>query len=230
MTTASDRLLIFASGPGEPAWNMAVDEALLTTGAERNAPVLRFYGWSEPAATFGYFQRHTEVEARTRLRPLVRRPTGGGIVPHDRDWTYCLVVPPGHPWHRFKAIDSYRAIHEWVIRALGATGVSAELAPCCRKEIPGACFEGYEQFDVLWGGRKIAGAAQRRNASGLLIQGSVQPPPNADRIAWESAMVTEALPLFPGGSARFSPEPSFLELAHTLSRTKYGRPDYHHQR
>ena len=32
----------------------------------------------------------------------------------------------------------------------------------------------HEKFDVLWHGKKIAGAAQRRNKLGLLIQGSVQ--------------------------------------------------------
>jgi hypothetical protein len=48
-----------------------------------------------------------------------------------------------------------------------------------KSEIPGACFAGHERFDLLWRGRKIAGAAQRRNQLGLLIQGSVQLPPAA---------------------------------------------------
>jgi lipoate-protein ligase A len=223
-------LLTFHSGPGEAAWNMAVDDALLVTAAARNAQVLRFYGWTEPAATFGYFQRHLEVEARTPLRPLIRRPTGGGIVPHDRDWTYSLTIPPGHAWHRIKAVESYRTIHEWVIRGLQAVGIPAELAPCCRKEIPGACFEGYEQFDVLAYGKKIAGAAQRRNASGLLIQGSVQPPSQAERPAWESAMITQPPTEHFSGSGVFRPDPSFLEMAEALVRTKYAQPDYNHLR
>jgi lipoate-protein ligase A len=223
-------LLTLHSGPGEAAWNMAVDDALLANAAKRNTPVLRFYAWTEPAATFGYFQRYLEVEARTPLRPLIRRPTGGGIVPHDRDWTYSLTVPPGHAWHRLKAVESYRTIHEWVIHGLQAVGISAELAPCCRKEVPGACFEGYEQFDVLACGRKIAGAAQRRNASGLLIQGSVQPPSQAKRQAWESAMREQAPAPHFSGSSLFLPDPSFLETAEALVRTKYAQPDYNHLR
>jgi lipoate-protein ligase A len=50
---------------------------------------------------------------------------------------------------------------------------------------------GWEKFDVLWQGRKIAGAAQRRNKLGLLIQGSVQPPPvGLECKGWEAAMVS----------------------------------------
>ncbi len=93
---------------------MALDEALLEAASRLGGPVLRFYGWTEPAATFGYFQRYVDVERATLLRPLIRRPTGGGIVPHDADWTYSLAFPPGHDWHRLKAEESYRRVHEWI--------------------------------------------------------------------------------------------------------------------
>ena len=53
---------------------------------------------------------------------------------------------------------------------------------------PGQCFVGYEKSDLLWHGKKIAGAAQRRNKLGLLIQGSVQPPLPLARAAWQQAM------------------------------------------
>ena len=72
-----------------------MDEALLRETATTSVATLRFYAWSEPAATFGYSQRYAELESMTRLRPLIRRPTGGGLVPHDRDWTYSLAAPPG---------------------------------------------------------------------------------------------------------------------------------------
>ena len=44
------------SGPCDAAFNMALDEALLEAMPRLQKPVLRFYGWTEPAATFGYFQ------------------------------------------------------------------------------------------------------------------------------------------------------------------------------
>lgn len=181
------------SGKGNPAWNMAVDESLLASASTAELPILRFYGWTQPAATFGYFQRHAEIETFTDLRPLIRRPTGGGLVPHDDDWTYSVAIPPSHAWFSLKAVESYRRIHEWLRRAFASIGVETELAPCCQKEGPGQCFIGAEQFDLLVGGRKLAGAAQRRTKAGLLIQGSIQPTGlDVARGDWESAMLESA--------------------------------------
>jgi hypothetical protein len=154
---------------------MALDEVLLEAMPRLRRPVLRFYSWTEPAASFGYFQRYAEVAVWTSLRPLVRRPTGGGIVSHEADWTYSLAFPAGHEWHLLRAAASYRRIHEWIQTAFAGLDVPTELASGCHTAQPGQCFAGYEKFDLLWRGKKIAGAAQRRTRNGLLIQGSVQP-------------------------------------------------------
>ena len=60
---------------------------------------------------------------------------------------------------------------------------------------PGQCFLGAEQDDVLLRGAKVAGAAQRRTRSGLLIQGSIQIPGSmiqTHRQVWEVAMRSSA--------------------------------------
>jgi lipoate-protein ligase A len=187
------RWFVLNSGPRPPAFNMALDEALLEAVARLGRPVLRFYGWTLPAASFGYFQKIADVERLTPLRPLVRRPTGGGVVPHDADWTYSVIVPPEHDWFELRAPASYRRMHEWIRAAFARLGVPAELATEARVAAPGECFAGWERFDLLWCGRKIAGAAQRRTRAGLLIQGSVQPPPlGLSRADWEEAMRTAA--------------------------------------
>lgn len=223
-------LLILPCEIGAPDWNMAADEALLLTASTRALPLLRFYGWSEPAATFGYSQRYAEVAATTRLRPLIRRPTGGGIVPHDRDWTYSLAVPPGHPWHALSAIESYRTMHQWIVDAFAALSVPTELAPCCVKTAPGQCFVGHERFDVLWHGRKIAGAAQRRNRHGLLIQGSVQPPPSCRRTDWEEAMSAHPPHPLLTGTLPAKDDPAWHSLAERLREERYSRTSYNEGR
>ena len=167
--------LVLHSGAGEPAYNMALDEALLESIGDIGQPVLRFYEWIEPCATFGYSQKIADIESNTILRPLIRRCTGGGLVPHDGDWTYSLTFPPSHEWTSSSATQSYQHTHALLLKAFAAMGVKTELADCCQRPKSGECFEGFELHDLLYHGKKIAGAAQRRNRFGLLIQGSVQP-------------------------------------------------------
>lgn len=222
-----DSWLLIDSGPGESAFNMALDEALLTHAPQLGLPMLRFYGWTQPAASFGYFQRFAEVERATPLRPLLRRPTGGGIVPHNADWTYSVIIPAGHEWHRLKAERSYQRMHEWIRNAFERMGIVAALAQDSRKPTPGECFVGHEIHDVLWQGRKIAGAAQRRTRSGLLIQGSVQPPPlKLDRNDWQQAMCDVL------GATWTTSEPNteVLDRASSLAREKYATDAYTRRR
>ncbi len=223
--------LLLNSGKCDAAFNMALDEALLESMTRLQKPVLRFYGWTEPAATFGYFQKYSEVANLTPLRPLIRRPTGGGIVPHDADWTYSMVFPPGHEWHSLKAEESYRRIHDWLRLAFAELKIETELAPCRKKSAPGQCFAGHEKSDLLWRGKKIAGAAQRRNKLGLLIQGSVQPPPlSLVRADWERAMQEAALERFNFAWAEFSPDAGLHEHAEKLARQKYSQNSYNQKR
>ncbi len=229
--TTADAWHCLVDGPHSGAFNMALDEALLEAAPALGQPLLRFYEWTEPAATFGYFQAYAEVARLTALRPLVRRPTGGGLVPHDRDYTYTLVVPPTHDWYRLRARDSYRRVHDWLRHAFGRLGWQTELASIARVEGPGQCFIGAEQFDVLWQGAKIAGAAQRRTRSGLLIQGSLQPPSGAPaRGAWQEAMRKVAEEHWSVRWRTFVVPAIVLDRAEQLATGKYGHADYNQRR
>jgi len=209
---------------------MAMDEALLESVLRLKSAVLRFYGWTEPAATFGYFQKYREVSGLTELRPLIRRPTGGGLVPHASDWTYSLIVPPTGEWYSLRAVESYRRIHEWIRASLASLGVEAMLAPDCNASGPGQCFAGHERFDVLSQGRKIAGAAQRRTKMGLLIQGSLQPVPSGiEREQWHEAMVHTSQ------DAGFTcidsaTDAQISDLANKLASEKYSLATYNEKR
>jgi lipoyl(octanoyl) transferase len=223
--------LLLNSGKCDAAFNMALDEALLEASARLSKPVLRFYGWNAPTATFGYFQKYSEVERATLLRPLIRRPTGGGIVPHDADWTYSFVVPPNHEWYSLKAIESYRRVHEWIQNAFTKLKIETELAPSCKKSLPGQCFAGHEKFDLLWRGKKIAGAAQRRNKFGLLIQGSVQPPPLAlARMDWENTMQSAASENYSVGWKSLLPDENLCARAEKLADEIFSKDSFNRKR
>ena len=223
--------LLLHSGKCDPAFNMAMDEALLEAMPRLRTAVLRFYGWTQSAASFGYFQNYSNIERVTALRPLVRRPTGGGLVPHDADWTYSLAFPVGSEWYSLRATESYERVHEWIRAAFAKLNVVSELAPCCRKSEPGQCFVGYEKSDVLWHGKKIAGAAQRRNKLGLLIQGSIQPPPlSLKRESWEKAMCDVARESFQVEWLEFSPDAELQQNVTRLEGQKYSQRAYNEKR
>ncbi len=227
------------SGAGSPAFNMALDEALLKRVSELGRPILRFYGWSQPAATFGHLQRYALVEKATHLRPLIRRPTGGGVVAHDADWTYSLTVPPGHEWHALTATDSYHRIHSWIREAFLNLQIKSNLAPDAfvspgsipiHPRVPGSCFVGYEKFDLLFEGRKIAGAAQRRNRSGLLIQGSIQPLPGMERALWQESMLMAGTRLHGMEWQAWQPGDAEKVLAELLERSVYSSESHQKKR
>ena len=222
----SPRWYLLRTGSRSAAENMAVDEVLLEFAGQLRQPVLRFYGWSEPAASFGYSQRYSEIERLTSLRPLVRRPTGGGLVPHDSDWTYSLVFPPSAPWYSFKATASYQRVHAWVQAAFERVNFSTKLSDQTRREVPGQCFAGAERFDVLWQDRKIAGGAQRRNRQGLLIQGSIQPPTGCARSQWEQAFCDVATSLWGVIWTPLTLEPAVEQRVQRRAREKFGSSEF----
>lgn len=221
---------LLQSGPATAAENMAWDQALLEAASRTGRPLLRFYSWTEPAASFGYFQRHADAATWTTLRPLVRRPTGGGLVPHDLDWTYSLVFPPGSAWWALRAVESYRRLHEWIAGAFQELKIRAVLATTARVGPPGCCFTGADQFDVIAQDRKLAGAAQRRTRQGLLIQGSIQPPPGVAKVDWQMAFCARAQSLWDVQWEPFDPDTDLRDRAEILAREKYSQPAYNQRR
>jgi len=175
--------------PASGAWNMAVDEALLDSVVAGGSPVLRFYGWSEPTLSLGYFQ---SVADRTRHSasaacPLVRRPTGGGAILHDRELTYCLIAP-----HIGRASPVlYERVHRAMIEVLAESGfVGLRLAgsdtppSAAAGEKPFLCFQDITPGDLVAAPAeatgelvaapcKVAGRAQRRRRGAVMQHGSL---------------------------------------------------------
>src|SRR5947207_13454995 len=103
---------------------MALDEALMEA-ASGGLCTLRFYRWSAPTLSLGYFQRISDrtTHAASQTCPLVRRQTGGGAILHDREWTYSLTAPAGSPL-AVDALALYRAVHGALIEALANQGLA----------------------------------------------------------------------------------------------------------
>ena len=107
----------------------------------------------------------------------IRRPTGGGLVDHLNDWTYALVIPHTHWLFRERAASVYTWLHKTLLKVFEAHGCTALLQlqkNDSAKAFADVCFEAPQVSDVVNAqGEKLAGAAQKRNKQGLLIQGSI---------------------------------------------------------
>lgn len=168
------RLII--DGAREPEINMALDEAIMLRMAEKeSAPTLRIYRWLYPCVSIGRFQSIGEVGNF----PIVRRPTGGGSVYHNEDgFTYSLIYREDSGAVARGTAASYLQIHEAVAAALNGLGMEAGLySPVSKRgKAFGACFASPVESDVICGGRKVAGAAQRRRFGVVLHQGEIGLP------------------------------------------------------
>jgi lipoate-protein ligase A len=169
------QLQVDVAAPGP--WNMAVDEALLEWSAASGRACWRFYRWAEPTLSLGYFQRYEDrlEHSASRDCEVVRRPSGGGAIVHDRELTYCVVLPAGHPLATERLV-LYDAVHRGLAAALARWGIAATLCPGPTRSSarqPFLCFQRRTQGDVLLGETKIAGSAQRRAAGAVLQHGSV---------------------------------------------------------
>ncbi len=166
----------YAVAPG--AWNMAFDEALAELAAAENVATLRWYGWSEPTLSLGYFQAVADrVAHRSSVDcPLVRRASGGGAILHDVELTYSLTMPTGNRRSAADALRFYGGAHASIIRALVkhrvATGGIVDHPPRGTAE-PFLCFQRRSKFDVLLADHKIVGSAQRRHRGAILQHGSI---------------------------------------------------------
>lgn len=217
--------LLVDAEPRAAALNMALDEVLL---AGAGGAVLRVYGWAAPAVSFGYFEEWERAVAVYPGREYIRRWTGGGVVPHGEDWTYSVVVPRSAPFARVPTVESYRVLHESLAEALreraGGGGEGAVvLTPASAGKVSQACFENPARHDLLLGGQKIAGAAQRRSRFGLLHQGSVQ---GISLTAGFAPCLASKL------AARIVPRTFLAEeiaAAHRLAEVKYGTAGWNHR-
>lgn len=168
--------------------NMAVDECLFIQGL--GLPLLRFYQWSRPEVSFGYFEKLSDAQRDFTGGELsyVRRWTGGGIVDHRVDQTYTLFLPKGHVVEQLRGNESYRVVHRALADALECCGIASQLTEESSDTDTRCCFVNPVPFDVLSPtGKKLAGAGQKRAKFGLLHQGSVQGVTNVK--AWQAAFV-----------------------------------------
>lgn len=171
------RLLL--SGPKNGPENMALDEALLIS-AEKSGfdGTLRLYSWEPACISLGYFQKPAETLDILRCKKMgigiTKRLTGGGAIYHHAEITYSITTVLPNPLVPANVDESYRFLEEFIIRGinkLGATAVYRGKADPKDKSV--YCFVRPSKYDVVSGGKKLVGSAQRRSGKLFLQHGSI---------------------------------------------------------
>jgi lipoate-protein ligase A len=227
---------LIRSGALPPELNLALDEALLRSGTE----TLRLYAWDPPGFSLGVFQPAEGPRCPPGFR-LVRRPTGGGAIAHTGELTIAWVGA------RRRVEEAYREMNAIVARAAAAFGVRTGFGEGEPEAAPrGLCFDAHTRYDLLAGGRKLFGSAQRRGGGRFLLHGSLvlEPNPVAEgavslsellgrpvaRAEAEAAVIREAEG---GWGARFvagAPTAEEWRLAERLVLERYGNPAWTRRR
>ncbi|MGE5196523.1 MAG: lipoyl protein ligase domain-containing protein [Anaerolineae bacterium] len=185
---------VFDTGVNTAEENMRIDAHLLETIQERAHPLVHFYEWETDSATYGHFIDpedflHLEEAARFGIA-LARRPTGGGIIFHSFDFAFSVLMPKSFSAFSENTLENYafvnratqKALSEFlgIKTALTLTPVDLDtLDTNCKR----FCMARPTKYDVMLGGQKVAGAAQRRSKKGLLHQGSISLlPPSYEKL------------------------------------------------
>ena len=162
--------------------NMAIDEAIFRENQRREVPpTLRFYGWQLPTVSIGHFQdarKEVAVESCRRCGiDIVRRPTGGKAVFHDKDLTYAVFARENCPFFSPDILGTYRVISSCIAKGLSMLGIKAEIAHEGRSSqenrLKTFCFSSPSRYELLVEGRKICGSAQVRSRGAFLQHGSL---------------------------------------------------------
>lgn len=176
---------LIQDGVRNGAFNMAADLSFAEYAVETSHLILRFYTWDKPTLSIGYHQKLSRRQIERCLDHgvlIVRRPTGGRAVLHDRELTYCLCISEKHPVYSRESSSMLKSIGSAFVSAAVDLGLNAQLVRTgnrdgstirsLRKGSP-LCFESASLWEVRLEGRKWIGSAQRFLPGMLLQHGSI---------------------------------------------------------
>ena len=179
---------ILDSGKKTAKENMSLDASLLDQLNAQDKPTLHFYDWEKPSLTHGYFisvDKHLDLKKLKENKiEVARRPTGGGIVFHLWDLAFSFLMPAGHKYFFESPLKNYQFVNQIILKALKnlttrpgflekqdkLNSGSLEL----KEQNPLAfCMARPSKYDLIFQGKKAAGAAQRKKHNGYLHQGTI---------------------------------------------------------
>lgn len=129
---------------------------------------VRFYNWSPKCISLGKNQPFEDFYGDLGI-DIVRRPTGGRALLHDRELTYCFVSPVKRGQ---SVIESYKDISDALISGFKKLGIELDYAGEHKGNMR-YCMNISCGADVCYKGKKLIGSAQFRSRGYLLQHGSI---------------------------------------------------------
>ena len=162
---------------------MAIDQAMILDAKESLQPTFRVYQWQPYCISLGFHQSSGMVDlhrCESAGIDVVRRPTGGRAVFHAEELTYSAIIPFGSDWN----LDTSQSIYSWIshilAEAIQLLGVPAKLEKRqfdfknhYQSAESNSCFSAAARHEVMIGGKKLIGSAQRKYPWGVLQHGSI---------------------------------------------------------
>lgn len=138
-------------------------------------PILHFYQFMPNAVTYGHFIEPTEW-LQSVSENSARRPTGGGLIFHEQDFSFTLALPIDHPLAKLPTLSRYQLINSQLVKAINALVPSCDI--CLQQSavdgtIDQLCMANPTTYDLIARQKKVAGAAQRKNKKACIHQCSL---------------------------------------------------------
>lgn len=177
------RKVIIDTGLQSAQENMSIDEKFLSSITKNKESILHFYDWEAFSITYGHFiniKKFFNLEEINKAQiQLAKRPTGGGIVFHHCDFAFSFLIPlESQSLSKEDILSNYAAINKIVVKAFcNAFGknilLSKEDIDVSKTFARYFCMAQPTKYDLMFEGKKIGGAAQRKVSGGFLHQGSI---------------------------------------------------------
>ncbi|MCH9632883.1 MAG: Octanoyltransferase LipM [Chlamydiae bacterium] len=177
-------ITILDTGKNSAQENMALDKKLLSELDPDQLPILHLYDWEKPSATYGHFAKPSLLLNMQGVEDLgldlAKRVTGGGVTFHFCDYAFSFLMPSHHPKFSNNTLENYRFVNKFVYQSVvelieeqEGLNFLEEESPSEKNEALNFCMAKATKYDVLYQGKKIGGAAQRKTMRGYLHHGTI---------------------------------------------------------
>ncbi len=135
---------------------------------------VRVYTWKKSTITYGYCQKLEEIINLDKYSrenwEFEQRPTGGGVVFHDKgNISFTIVMPKGN----LKVDEAVAVTTQKIAGFLKSCGLEVKVEANRKATQANLCSDYISRNEISLNGKKIVGIAQRFGKNVILQQGTI---------------------------------------------------------